>query len=241
MRDLGCVQWPGDEVHGCTILCRAMAEQITIPITIFELSIRYEKPVMRLLADHAEVDQALLEAFAEFEPDADELELVATGKTTERGTRLRLTSQKITLFFGATNCKFTKEGGVWADADEVLRVLDLFLTILTNVGRVVPGKKVSILSLHLQPKTASFKDILRPFVDSNIQKLDAAPLEAMAIVARWPYHRITLDGSAQLANGIFLQMERDFEASVSLDDIKRRILDDEIILLKLLGVEEVEA
>jgi hypothetical protein len=218
-----------------------MAEPVTIPISIFEVTVRYEKPVIRILADRAEIIQALFDAFAEFKPSADDLEVISAGKTTEQGIRLRLGSQMITFFFGAANCKFTKEAALWADADTILRILDTFLTILTEIGGVIPGEKTSVLSLHLQLKTASFKDILRPLIDSNIKRLDPAPLEAMALVARWPGRRITLDGSAQIANGIFVQMEREFDASRSYDEMKQHIFKDEVDLLKLLGVEEVDA
>ena len=218
-----------------------MAEPVIIPISVFEVTVRYEKPVIRLLTDRAEIIQTLFDAFAEFEPNADDLEVVSAGKTAEQGIRLRFASQKITFFFGAANCKFTKEAALWAEADTILRILDTFLAILTKVSGVTFGKKTSVLSLHLQPKTASSQDILRPFIDSGIKSLDRAPLDAIAIVARWPRHRITLDGSALVANGIFVQMEREFDATLSYDEMKRDIFNDEFDLLKLLGVEEVEA
>jgi hypothetical protein len=62
----------------------------------------------------------------------------------------------------------------------------------------------------------------------------------MAVVARWPGRRITLDGSAQLANGIFVQMERDFPAELTFDEMKQQLFDDEIAVFQLLRVEEVE-
>jgi hypothetical protein len=217
-----------------------MPEPITIPISVFELTVRYQKPVIRLLADRFAIVQALFDAFAEFEPNADDMEIISTGKTTEQGIRLRLASQKITFFFGATHCKITRESAVWADADAMLSTIDLFLTTLVTVSHVVLGRRTSVVSLHLQPKTASFKDILRPFIDPRLKALDSEPLKAMAIVARWPNHRITLDGSAQIANGTFVQMEREFDPQASYEEMKNIIFSDEFELLKLLGVEEVE-
>lgn len=61
----------------------------------------------------------------------------------------------------------------------------------------------------------------------------------MAIVARWGTRRLTLDGSASIANAVFIQSERDFDGKASWDDIKRSVLDDELQLFKLLSVEEV--
>jgi|SRR5271165_1607383 len=217
-----------------------MPEQITIPISMFEVTIRYEKPVIRLLADRAEIIQALFDAFGEYEPNADDLEVVSTGKTTEQGIKLRLASQRINLFFGATLCKFTKEVAIWAEADTILSTLVTFARILTETGGVALGEKNSVLSLHLQPKAVPFQDILRPFITPDIRNLESAPLRAMAVVVRWPGRRVTLDGSAQLANGIFVQMERDHAANASFDDMKQRIYDDEVAILRLLNVEEVD-
>jgi hypothetical protein len=134
-----------------------MAEQITIPISIFEVTIRYEQPVIRLLADRVAIVQALFDTFAEYEPNPDDLEAVTTGKTTEQGIKLRLASQRVSLFFGATGCKFTKEAAVWAEADKILGILSSFLNILTKMGEARLGKRNAVLSLHLQPKTVSFQ------------------------------------------------------------------------------------
>ena len=217
-----------------------MSEQVTIPISIFELTVSYEKPVFRLLADRTEVVQALFDSFAGLDPNIDDLELLNAGKTAEKGIRIRSASQRITFFFGAVSCNFTKEAALWTEADNILGALDTFDDHATTVGGVTLGKKNSVLSLHLQMKTGSFKDILRPFIVSHIKQLDPLPLDAVAFVARWPQRRITIDGSAQLANGIFVQMEREFAPNLGYDEMKQEIYKDEVDMLKLLGVEEVD-
>jgi hypothetical protein len=70
--------------------------------------------------------------------------------------------------------------------------------------------------------------------------LEDSRAEAMAYVVRWKERRITLDGSAALANGVFVHLERDFESTVSLEDIKTVLIEDEVNLFKLLNVQEVE-
>ena len=134
-----------------------------------------------------------------------------------------------------------KDAANWPEADETLRLLQTALTTLAQTSGLAFGKRVSTLSLHLQPKTVSFKDILRNFISPELLKLDSSPTDAMATVIRWPKHRITLDGSSALANGIFLQIEREFDPAVGFDDMKNTIFQDEAGLLRLLGLEEVEA
>jgi hypothetical protein len=108
-----------------------------------------------------------------------------------------------------------------------------------RAGHVAFAKKIAILSLHLQPKTLSFREILRPFLAEPIAKLEGNPVEAMAIVARWSGRRITLDGSAAIANGLYIQSEREFESTSSFDQIRAAVSNDELTLFKLLDVEEV--
>jgi hypothetical protein len=217
-----------------------MAVEITIPISTFDLTVSYAKPQIRLMADRVAPVQALLEALAEWHPDLDDMEIIATGKLTEQGVRIRIAAQKASFFFGVTACKFVKDAANWSEADEILRLLQTALTTLAQTSGLEFGKRVSILSLHLQLKTVSFKEILRNFISPELLKLDPSPADAMATVVRWPKHRITLDGSAAIANGIFLQMEREFDSAVSFDDMKNTIFQDEARLLQLLGVEEVD-
>jgi hypothetical protein len=218
-----------------------MAEQITIPISAFELTVWFKTIAVRMLADRAQLVQSLFDSFAQFKPAPDDLEAITTGKTSELGVRLRLASRGITLFFGAASCKITKDAATWPEADATLAIIATFLEILVQYAGVELGRKNTIISIHVQPKTKSFKEILSPFVDERLKKIGSAPLDAMAVVARWPGRRLTLDGSAQLVNGIFIQMEREFAPEVSFEQIKKELFDDELNLLKLLDLAEVEA
>ena len=84
-------------------------------------------------------------------------------------------------------------------------------------------------------------NLLRPFLFPSIAALETVPSDAIASVVRWPGRRITLDGSAVLANALFLNLERDFDPNVPLEEMKATIINDETALLKLLDVEEVSA
>jgi hypothetical protein len=218
-----------------------MAVEITIPISTFDLSVSYAKPAIRLMGDRVAPVQALLDALAEWHPDLDDMEIITTGKLTEQGVKIRIAAQKAWFFFGVTACKFVKDAANWSEADETLRLIQTALTTLAQTSGLEFGKRVTILSLHLQLKTVASKDILRSLISPELLKLDTSPADAMATVIRWPRHRITLDGSAAIANGIFLQMEREFDSTVSFDEMRNTIFEDEAELLELLGVEEVEA
>jgi hypothetical protein len=216
-----------------------MAEPITIPISVFELSIIYVRPSLSLWLDRAVILQKMFDAFAPWNLNVDDMEGVNSGKPSEQGFKFKLPAKGITFFFGPASCKFTKESATWAEADDTLHVLSVGLDVLVRTGRVELGKRATSLALHLQPRSLSFRDLLRQFLPQSLAQLENADLEAMAYVVRWKGRRVTLDGSAAIANAVFLHMERDFEPSVSFEDMKTTIFNDETAMLKLLNVEEV--
>jgi len=94
------------------------------------------------------------------------------------------------------------------------------------------------MAMHLQLKTARAIDLLMPFAPSPLLGLEAHSLKATAAVAKWEKRRITVDGSAQLANGLFVNLEREFSASESLETIAYQLKADEDQLFDLIGVKE---
>lgn len=218
-----------------------MAEQITIPISTFEISITYVRPVLNLWLDRAVVVQKMFDAFQPWKLTVDDVEAITTGKPSEQGVKFTIPLQRITFFFGPGSCKFKKESAIWAEADEILRILGLALDVLTQQAGVELGKRSTSLILHLQPKNVPFRELLWPFLVPALSQLENSPAVAMAYVVRWKGRRITLDGSAALANGVFLHLERDFEAAVPFSEIRDTLLQDEITMLALLNVEEVES
>jgi hypothetical protein len=218
-----------------------MAEQITIPISTFEIAISYVRPVLNLWMDRAIVVQKMFDAFEPWKLTVDDVEAVTTGKPSEQGVKFKLPLEKITFFFGPGGCKFTKEAASWSQADETLHVLNVALGVLIQHGLVEFGKKSTSLILHIQPMNVSFRELLRPFLISTLAELENSAPEVMAYVVRWKGRRITLDGSAALANAVFLHLERDFDAAVSFEEIRETIFKDEATMFALLNVEESES
>ena len=226
--------------HNGGTITEAMAEQITIPISTFEIAIRYVRPVLNLWLDRAIVVQKMFDVFQPWNLSVDDVEAIKTGKPSEQGVKFTIPLQKITFFFGPAGCKFTKEAANWSEADEMLHVLGVALDVLVQ-GGVELGKRSTSLILHLQPKNVPFRELLRPFLVPSLSELETSPAEAMAYVIRWKGRRITLDGSATLANGVFLHLERDFDDAVPFEEVKETLLKDEATMFALLNVEEVES
>jgi hypothetical protein len=98
--------------------------------------------------------------------------------------------------------------------------------------------KKTAISMHIQPRALSFIDILRPFLPAQLAALETEPVMTMAAVAKWDNRKVTIDGSATLANGLFVRLERDFPGASTYQEIALQLRKDEEALFKILGVEE---
>jgi hypothetical protein len=215
-----------------------MPQLVTIPIAIFEIAIEFARPNMRLLVDRATVVDRLFEAFSPWNVRVDDVEVINEGKPSEQGIKFRIPARKTSFMFGAGSCRLTKDDANWDSAEETIKILDTGYNVITELGGVQTGVFKTAIALHLQPKTMQSIDILMPFAPSQLLGLDPSPLKATASVVKWEKRRVTIDGSSQLANGLFLRLEREFEGSAAYEEIAHQLNADEQELFTLLGVEE---
>jgi hypothetical protein len=215
-----------------------MLELVTIPISFFEVTFDYVHPDLRLLGDRATIVQGIFEALKPWSPTIDDIEVRTAGKVSEQGVSFKLPVKRITFVFGPSHCTFSRDGVDWISAEETIGILDTFVSSFTLLSGVELANKKTTIGLHIQPKTAPFIKILSPFVAPQLAELEADPVKTMATVAKWEKRRITLDGSASLANGLFLKLEREFGSSGTYAEMADRIKNDEEELFKILGIEE---
>lgn len=215
-----------------------MAEFVTIPVSFFEVAISYERPVFQLWVDRSKVLQDLFDALAPWTPNIDDTEFRNEGKPSEQGIVFKLPQERVSFFFGPAACKFTRDDADWAGAERTISILDAALTVLTTSGGVSLGRKHTSIALHVQPRDSRYIDLLRPLLPDSLAAIDAAPLMAIATVAKWEDHKVTIDGSALIANALFIRLERIFAASESYTEITSKLRDDESEVFRLLGIEE---
>jgi hypothetical protein len=215
-----------------------MAELVTIPISFFELVVDYERPDLKLLGDRAQLLQAVFEALQPWDPSVDDIDSITTGKFSLQGVNFKIPLKRVSLFFGAGSCKFTRDAVDWHSADETMRIFDTSLSAFTRFTGIAMGRKRTVVALHIQPRTVRFMDILNPFLASQLAALEREPVQTMATVAKWGTRRITLDGSGALANALFLKFEREFKSENTNQEIAQQLKHDGEELFRLLGVEE---
>jgi hypothetical protein len=216
-----------------------MTELVTIPISIFDVIIEYAKPNLRLALTRTDIVEELFEKFGRWNITVDDLEVISEGKPSEQGVKFKIPKRKTAFFFSAAQARLSWDDANWETAEETVEILAIGLEALARHGKVLPAKFKTAVALHLQPKTLPFVDLLKPFAHPAFAKLQDSPITAFATVLRWDGRRITVDGSAQLANAVFLKFEREFPGGIELPDMAKQIYADEQTLFSILGVEEV--
>ena len=214
-----------------------MPELVSIPISFFEATFNYKEPNVMLWLERATVVQALFTALKPWHIAVDNVEIITTGKPSEQGLKFKLPQKQIAFFFSATLCKFSKDNADWESAEETINIMDVAFSTLARSGKVEAATIETVIALHLQPKALSFMKILGPFVPTQLAALDKE-VKTMASITKWDKRKVILDGSGQLANGIFLRFEREFDAKATYQQIAEQLRADEEALFALLDVKE---
>ena len=215
-----------------------MAEKVTIPISFFEYTGEYTRPLLGALMERARIVQAVFDALAPWGLEIDNVDPITTGKASEQGVNFRLPGKRCAFFFGASLCRLTKDDANWATAEELIAILTAALQSLRRASGAEISKQKTSLALHLQPRSMSFLEILRPFLSSRLMELDTSGIRTGASIVKWESRKVTLDGSGALANAVFLRLERDFGSEETFEEIAVQIRDDEIAIFNMLNVEE---
>jgi hypothetical protein len=215
-----------------------MPELVTIPISFFEVTFEYQHPNLTLWGGRASIAQAIFDALQPWNPNIDDVESPSTGKLSQQGLLFKLPLKTASFFFGPASCRFSRDSVDWTMAEETMAIIEAATSAFVSLSGAVMGSRKTVIGLHIQPRTVPFIQILQPFMPSQISALEKAPLQTMAVVAKWDKRRVTFDGSGNLANGLFLKFEREFDSSISLSDIAEQLWKDEKELFVILGIEE---
>jgi hypothetical protein len=215
-----------------------MPEIIDTHLSFFEAEIEFVEPNLKIWLDRIAIVEAVYAALRPWKITVDDVEVVQIGKPSEQGVRFKIPEKRASFFFGAGACRFTRDSTNWQTAGETIQILDAALKALhANSNTEVKTFKTAV-ALHVQPRTKPFIEILRPFIPQPLASLEQEPPKSMAIIVKWPDRRVTLDGSAQLANGIFIRYERDFTGNTSYEDMAKQLYADEMQICTMLDVKE---
>jgi hypothetical protein len=215
-----------------------MPQIVTTPRSYLEVLIPYKRPNVHLWLDRANVVQSLFDVFGKWKVQVDDVEILSNGKPSEQGIKFRLPEKQTTFFFNGAECRFTRDNTSWETAAETIEILDAGLSTLMKVGKIEPAKYHAIVSLHIQPKSMPFLEILKRLIPAPMAALETESPRTMASVVVWNKRKVTIDGSGIIANGIFIRFEREFSADLSYQEIGHQLQADEDGIFAMLDVQE---
>jgi hypothetical protein len=214
-----------------------MPEPVTTPISYFEVEMEYAEPDIKLWIDRVNVVQAIYAALRPWNITVDDVEILTTGKPSEQGIKFKLPQKLSSFFLGPSYCKFTRDNINWGVAEETILILDAAVAALLSQTAAVIVKRKTILALHLQVKTLPFIQLTAPLIPPRLSSLEKDPAKTVAIIVVWDKRKVTIDGSAQLANGVFVKLEREFDGLIAYADMAGQLKADEDQIFAMLGVE----
>jgi hypothetical protein len=214
-----------------------MPEKVTIPISTLDYTCHFVRPIIAIWMDRAVLVQAMFDALLKWNIDVNDVDPIITGKPSEQGIKIKLPEKRVTFFFGPSSCKFTRDGVDWATAEETIEILQTCLTTLFEVSKAEMSNQTIALHLHLQPSTKTFVDLLRPFLSSELVGVRDTKLKTGASIVVWEDGKVTFDGSAALANGVYIKYERQFDKTATFEMMAKELHSGEQVLFRLLDVE----
>jgi hypothetical protein len=216
----------------------AMPESVTIPLSSFEYIGVFEDPIISLWLDRGTIVEAMFKTLKAWNIDVDNVEPRTTGKPSEQGIMFKLPEKKVAFFFGSSQCKFTRDDADWSSAEESIEILGAALKTLTEISGAKLKTQNTAIAMHLQLRKVPFIELLQAFVPAQLAILESEKVSTMASIVKWNNRKITIDGSAALANGIFVKLEREFPPASSFQEIARILRSDEDAVFNALGVVE---
>jgi hypothetical protein len=215
-----------------------MPEIIETHFSFFEVEIEFTEPALKLWLDRIAIVEAVYAAMHPWNITVDDVEVITTGKPSEQGVRFKIPEKRSSFFFGAAACKFARDNTNWNTAEETISILDAALKAFSSQSQVTFKTFKTAVALHVQPKVKPFVEIMQPIIPANMAALEGEPCKTMAIILKWPTRRVTIDGSAQLANGLFIRYERDFSGDATFDIMAKQLYADEMQIFAMLDVTE---
>lgn len=215
-----------------------MPEIVTTSLSFFEVEIEFAEPNLKIWLDRIAIVEAVYFALRPWNISVDDIEVIQTGKPSEQGVKFRIPEKRASFFFSSAACRFSRDSTSWQTAEETIQILDAALTAFNQHSNTKSKSFKAAVALHVQPKTKPFIEILAPVIPLPMASLENEPAQSMAAIVKWPNRRVTVDGSAQIANGIFIRYERDFSADAGYETMARQLYSDEEQVFGMLDIKE---
>jgi hypothetical protein len=217
-----------------------MPELVKIPLSSAEYLVRFDRPYVGLIStERPRAFEAVVAALLPFNFRLANTEIVTTGTLADHKVIFKIPERGISFQFGAEEYRFGKEGSLWSIAEQDAEVLLAAERALLEASGAHYQSCQATIAMHLQPLAKARAVILEPFVPDPFKPL-LITRHALTFGnhLKWTDGEVLLDFSLALANGIFLRLISKFDGHPPLNEVLKKVRDDEETLFGILGIEE---
>ena len=210
--------------------------QAEIPFALLEYTAVFRKPILEAWAVPALLVSAALNALEPHGFKLDGVETKIAEKLTECVVVFRRNPPGVTLKVGIEKLTILAENLDWAESDQ------LVATARASINAVIEHSKAEIqsqhvaLGIHIQIKTKPRLEVTAPLLSPLALKLLDGEMKFPGIILQREKATIVVDGSLAYANGLFVRINREHEADVSLENMAEILRADEQRLFDTLGL-----
>lgn len=214
--------------------------QADIPFGIIEYTADFKRPILEAWAVPALLVSAALDALGTFGFKLDGVEAKThTEKLSDSALVFRRNPPGLVLTVGINKLSIMAENFDWTEADQFIAAARAALNSIVDSSRAEIHSQHVALGMHIQIKTKPRHEVTAPLLSALALKLLDGEMKFPGVILQRGNATIVIDGSLAYANGLFVKINREHRAEVSLEKMAEVLRSDEDRLFETLGLEGV--
>jgi hypothetical protein len=207
----------------------------TVPTAFIEYRLNFVRSILEKWRENPEIIQALLETLRPWNVHLSNVSIKqAPTNLGELQITFEIIRQRVVfnLFLEAASLFATNVG--WGDAPNLRKMVEAIQPSLVRSANVEVANIQATLAFHITPRGKDVRQITKKFAPPG-EAVDESVTAFGFSIYRGDSSRV-VDLSLLHPNSLFVRMIRNFEQSVSLNDIEAALRSDQASILDLIGL-----
>ncbi len=212
--------------------------QAEIPYGILEYTALFKKPILEAWMAPGFMIAAALDALGPYGFKLDGVEAKTHAeKLNEYALVFRRFPPGVTITVGIGKLNIVADNLDWNEADQFITAAKVGIDAIVEKSKGEISAQHVALGMHIQLKTKPRHEVTAPLLSPIALKLLDGELRFPGIILQREKASIIVDGSLAYANGLFVRINREHGADISLMEIAKILRSDEQRLFDVLGLE----
>lgn len=211
--------------------------QAEIPFGILEYTAVFKRPILEAWTVPALLVSAALDVLEPFGFKLDGVEVKTPPNLSEYALVFRRTPPGVTLTLGIGKLVIVAEDLDWTEADQFIAAAHAGINAIVEKSKAEFQAQHVTLGMHIQLKTKPRHEVTAPLLTPVAYRLLDGEIKFPGIILQREKATIVVDGSLAYANALFVRINREHGADVSLEKIAEVLHADEERLFDTLGLQ----